>query len=254
MSKRQIVFNALRPNKEQETKNNSYHNQVAKKRRRSRSETNACLEEEVKVVRRCIRRRIELRINQEKGFSSSGDGTKRLRTHVWGSRALLKWFKQEVLIHDASYHVPVQLEGPEDSLILVLKTLMVPSPSDLSETSSCSVISGAMYGSAMLHHVGAPLSQQNRDSDAMDHDGDGCDKLRTSSSSENSWQLRKHSAVESDHDSQLKKSSVLENEENFSSHVIVSLRVKDPHRITPEKKVCRCSRVTFYWHAQRIRS
>jgi len=30
-----------------------------------------------------------------------------------GSRALLKWFKHGVLIHDASYHVAVQLEGPE---------------------------------------------------------------------------------------------------------------------------------------------
>lgn len=46
--------------------------------------------------------------------------------------------------------------------------------------------------------------------------------------------MRKHSAVESKHDSQL-KSSVLENLENFSSHAIVSLRVKDP-RIMPEKR------------------
>lgn len=30
-----------------------------------------------------------------------------------GSRALLKWFRDGVLIHDASYHVAVQLEGPE---------------------------------------------------------------------------------------------------------------------------------------------
>lgn len=30
-----------------------------------------------------------------------------------GSRALLKWFKSGVLVHDASYHVAVQLEGAE---------------------------------------------------------------------------------------------------------------------------------------------
>lgn len=343
--------NDFRSRRNKRRRTTSYDNQAAKKnkKRRRRNETGACLErdkeeKEVKVVPRRIRRRIELRMNQEKGFSSSGDGTKRLRTHVWyakrfamtklwgfylplglqgrgrGSRALLKWFKQDVLIHDASYHVSVQLEGPEDSLISVLKTLMVPSPSDLSETSSRSVITGAMYGSAMLHHVGAPLSQpiapvtymwrpvcqQNRDSDAMDHDGDGCDKpenIESSSSSrqmwvwihvsafsegfdalkfacqkemdergilincvslegqlaklevlgikafqhlqkilhpvtcssENPWQLRKHSAVDSDHGFQLKKSSVLENEENFSSHAIVSLRVKDP-RIMPDKR------------------
>ncbi|KAM4119411.1 hypothetical protein ACJW30_03G056900 [Castanea mollissima] len=342
--------NDFRSRRNKRRRTTSYDNQAAKKskKRRRRNETSACLEKdrdekEVKVVPRRIRRRIELRMNQEKGFSSSGDGTKRLRTHVWyakrfamtklwgfylplglqgrgrGSRALLKWFKQEVLVHDASYHISVQLEGPEESLISVLKSLMVPSPSDLSETSSRSVISGAMYGSAMLHHVGAPLSQpiapvtymwrpvcqQNRDSDAMDHDDDGCDKpgnIESSSSfrqmwvwihvsafsegfdalkftcqkemdergilincvslegqlaklevlglkafehlqkilhpvtcsSENPWQLRKHSAVESKHDSQL-KSSVLENQENFSSHAIVSLRVKDP-RIMPEKR------------------
>ena len=34
-----------------------------------------------------------------------------------GSRALLKWFKQEVLVHDASYHVSVQLEGPEVGIL-----------------------------------------------------------------------------------------------------------------------------------------
>ncbi|KAF3943547.1 hypothetical protein CMV_029908 [Castanea mollissima] len=342
--------NDFRSRRNKRRRTTSYDNQAAKKskKRRRRNETSACLEKdrdekEVKVVPRRIRRRIELRMNREKGFSSSGDGTKRLRTHVWyakrfamtklwgfylplglqgrgrGSRALLKWFKQEVLVHDASYHISVQLEGPEESLISVLKSLMVPSPSDLSETSSRSVVSGAMYGSAMLHHVGAPLSQpiapvtymwrlvcqQNRDSDAMDHADDGCDKpenIESSSSfrqmwvwihvsafsegfdalkfacqketdergilincvslegqlaklevlglkafehlqkilhpvtcsSENPWQLRKHSAVESKHDSQL-KSSVLENQENFFSHAIVSLRVKDP-RIMPEKR------------------
>ena len=46
--------------------------------------------------------------------------------------------------------------------------------------------------------------------------------------------MKKHSAAESDHDFQLKKSSVLENEEDFCSHAILSLRVKDP-RIMPEK-------------------
>ena len=55
-----------------------------------------------------------------------------------------------------------------------------------------------------LHHVGAPLSQpiapvtymwrpvcqQNRDSDAMDRDGDGCDKpenIESGSSSRQMW-------------------------------------------------------------------
>ncbi|KAF5205131.1 ribonucleases P/MRP protein subunit POP1-like [Thalictrum thalictroides] len=88
-----------------------------------------------KKLPRRIRRRIELRKNPESGFSTSGDGTKRLRIHLWlakrfsmsklwgyylplglpgrgkGSRALLKWYKHGALIHDASYNTAVQLEG-----------------------------------------------------------------------------------------------------------------------------------------------
>lgn len=30
-----------------------------------------------------------------------------------GSRALLKWVKEGVVVHDASYYNAVQLEGPE---------------------------------------------------------------------------------------------------------------------------------------------
>ncbi|KAK6941106.1 LOW QUALITY PROTEIN: Pop1, N-terminal [Dillenia turbinata] len=138
-------------------------------------------EKKVKIPRR-IRRRIELQKNPEKGFLMSGDGTRRLRTHVWhakrftvkkiwgfylplgiqgrgrGSRALLKWFRNEAVVHDASYCCAVQLEGPEDSLLSILSMVLVPSPSVHSEDISAQ-LSGAAYGSSMLHHVGAPLSQ-----------------------------------------------------------------------------------------------
>lgn len=30
-----------------------------------------------------------------------------------GSRALLKWYKRGVVVHDASYNSAIQLEGPE---------------------------------------------------------------------------------------------------------------------------------------------
>ncbi|KAK3170398.1 hypothetical protein Dsin_000176 [Dipteronia sinensis] len=138
--------------------------------------------DQTKVSRR-LHRRMGLKKNPESGFSASGDGTKRLRTHVWhskrftmkklwgfylplglqgrgrGSRAVLRWFKQGVLVHDASYHIAVQLEGPEDSLRLILQMVLVPSPSSQFEDISHSVLSGVIYGSAMLHRVGVPLSQ-----------------------------------------------------------------------------------------------
>ncbi|KAG2705518.1 hypothetical protein I3843_05G050400 [Carya illinoinensis] len=158
-------------------------------------------------------------MNLERGFCTSGDGKKWLRTHVWhtkrfrmsklwgfyvplvlfmagrGSRAVLKWFRQGVLVHDASYHVAVQLEGPEDSLMSVLKMVMAPSPSALSEAISHSVISGSIYGSAMLCHVGALVSQsiapvtymwrsvcqESGCGDAMNHNSDGGNR------SEGSW-------------------------------------------------------------------
>ncbi|KAJ7982505.1 Ribonucleases P/MRP protein subunit POP1 [Quillaja saponaria] len=138
--------------------------------------------EQKKKVPRHIRRRHELKLNPESGFCTSGDGTKRLRTHVWhakrfsmtklwgfhlpqglqgrgrGSRALLKRFRQGVLVHDASYYSAVQLEGPEDSLLSVLKMVLVPSPLALPENISHSLLSGVTYQSAMLYRIGAPVS------------------------------------------------------------------------------------------------
>ncbi|GMI72556.1 similar to yeast POP1 [Hibiscus trionum] len=132
---------------------------------------------------RRVRRRIELKKNLESGFITSGDGTKRLRTHVWhakrftmakrwgfylplglqgrgrGSRAVLRWFKQGVLLHDASYNLAVQLEGPEDSLVAILEMVLVPSTPVKSDGVSGSVLSGVTYGTAILHHVGAPYSR-----------------------------------------------------------------------------------------------
>ncbi|KAJ9692920.1 hypothetical protein PVL29_011842 [Vitis rotundifolia] len=76
-----------------------------------------------------------------------------------GSRALLKWFRHGALVHDACYHIALQLEGPEDSLLSTLSMVLVPYPSAHSEDIPRSVLSGAVYGSAMLHHVGAPGSK-----------------------------------------------------------------------------------------------
>ncbi|XP_030481375.2 ribonucleases P/MRP protein subunit POP1 isoform X2 [Cannabis sativa] len=76
-----------------------------------------------------------------------------------GSRALLKWFRNGALIHDASYYVPIQLEGPEGSLLSILKAVLVPSQPGYSGDVSTSIIYGAIYDNAMLHHIGAPVSK-----------------------------------------------------------------------------------------------
>ncbi|KAK0581103.1 hypothetical protein LWI29_010073 [Acer saccharum] len=182
--------NNFRSQRNKRRRTTAYDNQVAKKKSRKRRKLGITVKSNVlesdkdqsKLSRR-LRRRMELKKNPESGFSASGDGTKRLSTHVWhakrftmkklwgfylplglqgrgrGSRALLKWFKQGVVVHDASYHIAVQMEGPEDSLRSILQMVLVPCPSYLSEDISQSVLFGTIYGSAMLHHVGAPLSQ-----------------------------------------------------------------------------------------------
>ncbi|XP_057519156.1 ribonucleases P/MRP protein subunit POP1 isoform X1 [Amaranthus tricolor] len=133
---------------------------------------------EQKKLPRRVRRKIELtKKNPEFGFSVSGDGTKRLRTHVWhakrftmeklwgfylpsglhgrgkGSRALLKWHRQGAVVHDASYYSAVQLDGPEDTLSSILSMLLRPSPTDRCEDNCTRLLSGEIYGRAMLHHA-----------------------------------------------------------------------------------------------------
>ncbi|CAJ1967995.1 unnamed protein product [Sphenostylis stenocarpa] len=131
--------------------------------------------DQLKKLHRRVRRRYELKKNLENGFCTSGDGTKRLRTHVWhakrfamtklwgyhlplcvqgrgkGSRALLKRLKQGVLIHDASYYTAIQLEGPEDSLMSVLRLVLEPPPATITYPGNHddSVLSSVTYGSAM---------------------------------------------------------------------------------------------------------
>ncbi|EPS74120.1 hypothetical protein M569_00631, partial [Genlisea aurea] len=131
-----------------------------------------------KPVSRRIRRRIELKKNPESGFVNSGDGTKRLRTHVWyakrftmsklwgfhlplglhgkgrGSRALLKKLKKSVLLHDASYHGCAQLVGPQDMLLLLMNSILVPSPSPSPECLSGAVFGTAMVKIELLHDIG----------------------------------------------------------------------------------------------------
>ncbi|KAK1319244.1 hypothetical protein QJS10_CPB04g01008 [Acorus calamus] len=187
----------VRRNKRRRT--NSHEDRASKggggrrRKRRRRSSNNggaspagegaAAEKDRLGKVSRKIRRRRDLRENPEVGFCRSGDGTRRLRTHLWhakrfemaklwgfylplglhgrgrGSRAVLKWQKTGALIHDASYYCAAQLEGPEDSLLNILRMTMVPSPPISVEEISRDVLYGICYESAMLHHVEAPASR-----------------------------------------------------------------------------------------------
>lgn len=87
-----------------------HDNRVAKKKFRKRrvglgdmGKTDSMREDEKKISRR-VRRNIELKKNPPSGYSTSGDGTKRLRTHVWHA----KRFKMEKLW---GFYIPLGLHG-----------------------------------------------------------------------------------------------------------------------------------------------
>lgn len=154
--------NDFRSRRNKRRRTTAFDNEASKKRNRKRQrlikvdKSNVSgLETEQKKnespLPRRLRRRLELKNNPQSGFVTSGDGTKRLRTHVWhakrftmakrwgfylplglhgrggGSRAVLRWFKQGVLLHDASYNIAVQLEGPEAGASLFFLSLIYSS-------------------------------------------------------------------------------------------------------------------------------
>lgn len=224
------LSNDFRSQRSKRRRTTGHDNRVAKSRGRKKQKLGEenlnkpdHLKSDKKTLPRHVRRRVELKRNPLNGFSTSGDGTKRLRTHLWhakrftmtklwgfylplgvqgrgrGSRALLKKLKGGVLVHDASYCSAVQLEGPQDLLLSILNTVLVPSPYSHCEDARHDILSGAIYGSAELHHVGdtfskiiAPVTymwqpQQCRNADTtVDHayicgeqkNIDGCASLR----------------------------------------------------------------------------
>lgn len=60
--------------------------------------------DQIKKLPRRVRRKLELRMNPESGFCTSGDGTKRLRTHVWHA-------KRFTMTKLWGYHLPLGLQG-----------------------------------------------------------------------------------------------------------------------------------------------
>lgn len=88
-----------------------HDDRVARKKFRKRSKDglghagkiDSMRKDEKKVSRR-VRRNVELKKNPPTGYGTSGDGTKRLRTHVWHA----KRFKMEKLW---GFYIPLGLHG-----------------------------------------------------------------------------------------------------------------------------------------------
>ncbi|XP_042982559.1 ribonucleases P/MRP protein subunit POP1-like [Carya illinoinensis] len=122
-------------------------------------------------------------MNLETGFCTSGDGTKRLRTHVWHTKRFImsklwgfyvplglhgRGRRQGVLVHDASYHVAVQLEGPE----------------------LCHVGAPVSQSIAPVTYMWRSVCQESGCGDAMNHNSDGGNRSEGSrfcSSSRQIW-------------------------------------------------------------------
>ncbi|XP_074263012.1 ribonucleases P/MRP protein subunit POP1 [Silene latifolia] len=157
--------------------NDDFRTRRNKRRRTTSFATKTGRRNKQKTSRR-VRRRVELQNNPEHGFVVSGDGTKRLRTHVWhakrfsiqkmwgfylplgvhgpgrGSRSLLNCYRQGALIHDASFYTVILLKASQEALLSLLTQLLMPSPSHCSEHLSQRILCGESFGTAMLLHVG----------------------------------------------------------------------------------------------------
>ncbi|KAG9132854.1 hypothetical protein Leryth_014798 [Lithospermum erythrorhizon] len=281
-----------------------------KKKREAEGLSNHKVEcdEKNEVAPRHVRRRTELRQNPVIGFSTSGDGTKWLRTHVWhakrftmtkrwgfhlplhthgrgrGSRAILKKLKCGVLVHDASYYSAVQLEGPEasiyreaghlycwnlDILLIILNSLLVPSPSSDCETTSTKILSGLIYKDAMLHFGGSTNSQIIAPVTYMWQPRPTCSNQETveknalcrkvwvwlhpllilRSSYENSWQLNNCSVDKFDAGTSEGTSILGIEDKNIPT--ILTLTVKDPRMTSKEATdVCEAKHSSSFDHKQ----
>lgn len=110
-----VISNRLnkdfRSKRNKRRRTNAFTNQPGKKRRNTKRQRSESLlgqasgggDHETKIPRR-VKRRMELKGNPESGFYASGDGTKRLRTHVWHA----KRFSMTKLW---GFHIPLGLHG-----------------------------------------------------------------------------------------------------------------------------------------------
>ncbi|XP_068642158.1 ribonucleases P/MRP protein subunit POP1-like [Aristolochia californica] len=145
------VHNDFQSHKNKRRRTTGYDDRISRKNAKKKQKSgqverckSSILNNHERQVSRRNRRKREFMRNAETGFSTSLDGTKRLRTHLWhtkrfkmvkqwsfylpmglhgsgrGSRAVLKWLKSGAVIHDESYSCAVQLEGLEAGISLHL--------------------------------------------------------------------------------------------------------------------------------------
>ncbi|KAK4388069.1 hypothetical protein Sango_2413500 [Sesamum angolense] len=160
--------NNFRSQRNKRRRTTGHDDRVAKKKFRKRRRVGAedkgkmdSVSKDEKKNSRRVRRNVELKKNPLSGFVTSGDGTKRLRTHVWHAKrfAMTKLW---------GFHIPVGLHGRyivsselffiyfQDMLVSVLSAVLVPSPSACSQGVSHDILAGTIFGTAMLHHAGKP--------------------------------------------------------------------------------------------------
>lgn len=88
----------------------AFNNQIARRKKNTKKRQKLGIvlekkeEEQMKNLPRRVRRRYELKMNPVNGFCTCGDGTKRLRTHVWHA----KRFSMTKLW---GYYLPLGLHG-----------------------------------------------------------------------------------------------------------------------------------------------
>lgn len=108
------VNNDYRSQRNKRRRTTAFDNQIARKGCRRKRQKLGIVDKglaksglekyQLKKLPRRVRRRYELKQNPENSFCTSGDGTKRLRTHVWHAKrfAMTKLW---------GYHLPLCLQG-----------------------------------------------------------------------------------------------------------------------------------------------
>nr|CAB3468803.1 unnamed protein product [Digitaria exilis] len=234
---------------------------------------------------RRVRRRRELAGNPAEGFSVAGDGARRLRTHLWhakrfamerqwgfvlpvgaqgrgkGSRSVLKRLKNGTIVHDASYFIPIELDGPEcagslfqESLLAILRMVLRPSPADKTPDLSHlqdQVMRGVCYENAMIQDSGAVVRCCSLEGKIARLEVMGCKAMQSLKKMLHPIKASKFNMVpDTSHDStstdtppdsstapHLLEASIIDHAEILHPGAILSMVVHDPREISVQGTV-----------------